>query len=57
MIQPGISSPDVPAAVSPRSLSDNELCGVNEWGEGTFTLAAVEKLCEVLPNTKISTLE
>ena len=39
------------------SLSNNQLCGLDWQGHGTFTPVAIEKLCEVLPNTKISTLE
>jgi len=38
-------------------LRENALCGVNRYGDGAFTLAAVEKLCEVLPKTRISTLD
>ena len=56
MIPPGISLPDV-ATVSRHSLCRIQLCGVDRLGNGTFTLAAVEKLCEVLPNTNISTLK
>ena len=38
------------------SLSKTQLCGLSEQGGGTFTPVAIEKLCEVLPNTRISTL-
>ena len=54
MILPGISLPDG-ATASSGSLSDNALCGV-QCGQGTFSPAYIEKLFDVLPNTKISTL-
>ena len=38
-------------------MSYNALCDIDRMGCGTFTLAAVEKLCEVLPNSKISPLK
>ena len=31
-----------------RSLGDNELCGVNWRGEGTYTTEGIEALCDML---------
>ena len=51
-----ISPPEV-VTVPRHSLAKNQLCGVDEYRNGTFTLVAIEKLCELLPSTSISTLK
>ena len=39
----------MPVAVSPsRSISNNELCGLNEYGDGTYTTEGIIAICEVL---------
>ena len=39
-----------------RSLSGNQLCGLNEYGEGTYTAEGITALCEGLKQSKVSSL-
>ena len=38
------------------SLAD-ALCGVNEYGEGTYTAEGITKLCEALKGSAVTSLE
>ena len=39
----------MPVAVSPsRSISNNELCGLDEDGDGTYTTEGIIAICKVL---------
>ena len=40
--------------VALRSLGDNKLCGLDEYGHGTFTLEGLTPLCEAF--TKMPSL-
>jgi hypothetical protein len=40
-----------------RSLDDNALCGVNEYGDGTYTAEGIIKIAEALKiNTSITSI-
>ena len=39
------------------SLSNNQLCGVNARGRGTYTTVGVIKLCEGIKGSAITSLE
>ena len=39
------------------SLGDNQLCGVNKWGVGTYTTEGITKLCEALKGSAVTSLE
>ena len=38
------------------SLADNALCGINEYGGGTYTAEGINALCEGLKGSAITTL-
>ena len=40
----------------PGSLDGNQLCGVNEFGRGTFTTEGITTLCDGLKQSKVSSL-
>ena len=40
----------------PGSLDNNALCGVNEYGQGTFTAKGISALCDGLKQSKVSSL-
>ena len=37
-------------------MDNNQLCGVNEFGEGTFTTEGITALCDGLKQSKVSSL-
>ena len=37
-------------------MNNNQLCGVNEDGSGTFTTEGITALCEGLKQSKVSSL-
>ena len=39
------------------SLRGNALCGVNEYGEGTYTTEGILKLCEGLKGSAVTSLK
>ena len=39
-----------------RSLSDNALCGVNKFGQGTYTAVGITALCEGLKGSAVTSL-
>jgi hypothetical protein len=39
------------------SLADNELCGVNRHGHGTYTTEGITKLCEGLKGSDVTSLK
>jgi len=38
-------------------LHDNKLCGVHEYGEGTYTTEGITKLCEALKGSAVTSLK
>ena len=40
----------------PGSLDDNQLCGVDMNGDGTFTTEGITALCDGLKQSKVSSL-
>ena len=40
----------------PGSLDENQLCGVDEYGNGKFTTEGITALCDGLKQSKVSTL-
>ena len=40
-----------------RSLANNQLCGLDTWGNGTYTADGITKLCEGIKGSAITTLE
>ena len=41
----------------PHSLSDNQICGVSKGGSGTFTLDAINALCEAITNSNLTSIK
>ena len=39
-----------------RSLNDNQLCGVNRQGVGTFTLDAINAICDALTKSNVQSI-
>ena len=39
-----------------RSLSFNQLCGLNEYGHGTYTAEGITALCEGLKGSAVTSL-
>ena len=39
------------------SLSNNQLCGVDRWGDGYYTTEGIAKLCEGLKGSAVTSLE
>jgi len=37
-------------------LARNELCGLDEWGQGTYTSEGITKLCEALKGSAVTGL-
>ena len=42
--------------VSFGSLDSNALCGIDEYGDGTYTAEGITKLCEGLKETAVTSL-
>ena len=40
----------------PGSLGDNQLCGVDSFGHGTYTAEGITKLCEGLKGSAVTSL-
>jgi hypothetical protein len=38
-------------------LVDNQLCGVDGWGSGTYTTEGITKLCEALKGSAVTSLK
>ena len=38
-------------------MAENELCGVNNYGEGTYTAEGITKLCEGLKGSAVTSLK
>ena len=38
-------------------MAGNHLCGVHEYGEGTYTTEGITKLCEALKGSAVTSLE
>ena len=39
------------------NLANNELCGVNIFGQGTYTAEGINKLCEALKGSAVTSLK
>ena len=39
-----------------RSLASNQLCGLNQYGEGTYTAEGITALCEGLKGSAVTSL-
>ena len=39
------------------SLTENQLCGINREGQGTYTSEGITKLCEGLKGSAVTSLE
>ena len=50
-----LSAPDEHFS-SARSLSGNQLCGINEGGYGTYTAEGITALCEGLKGSAVTSL-
>ena len=46
---------DTPPALG--SLANNQLCGVNWQGKGTYTAEGIKKLCEGLKGSAVTSLK
>jgi len=40
-----------------RSLAKNQICGLNEYGCGTYTAEGITKLCEGLKGSAVTSLK
>ena len=40
-----------------RSVSSNQLCGIDREGRGTYTIEGITKLCEGLKGSAVTSLE
>ena len=38
-------------------MAGNQLCGLDEFGEGTYTAEGITKLCEGLKGSTVTSLE
>ena len=51
-----VSAPiDTPPSLG--SLADNQLCGLDWDGDGTYTTEGITKLCEALKGSAVTSLE
>ena len=51
-----LSAPiDTPPSHS--SLANNQLCGIDYWGHGTYTTDGIAKLCERLKGSAVTSLK
>ena len=41
----------------PHSLSNNQICGVDAVGQGTFTLDAINALCAAMQQCKLTSIK
>ena len=39
------------------SLGNTELCGVDHWGDGTYTTEGITKLCDGLKGSAVTSIE
>ena len=39
------------------SLANNQLCGLDSWGDGTYTTEGIKRLCEGLKGSAVTSLE
>ena len=39
------------------SLAENQLCGLDDLGRGTYTTEGITKLCEALKGSAVTSLE
>ena len=39
------------------SLANNQLCGVDRYGSGTYTTEGITKLCEALKGSAVTSLK
>ena len=39
-----------------RSLSDNAICGLDEYGDGTYSAEGITALCEGLKSSAVTSL-
>ena len=39
------------------SLAENQLCGLDQYGSGTYTAEGITKLCEALKGSAVTSLE
>ena len=53
----GFVSAPVDTPPSLGSLASNQLCGLDEDGEGIYTTEGITKLCEVLKGSTVTSLE
>ena len=38
-------------------MADNQLCGLDRWGAGTYTAEGITKLCEGLKGSAVTSLK
>ena len=38
-------------------MANNQLCGLDQFGEGTYTTEGITKLCEALKGSAVTSLE
>ena len=38
-------------------MANNQLCGLTQWGDGTYTAEGITKLCEGLKGSAVTSLE
>ena len=51
-----LSAPiDTPPSLG--SLASNKLCGLDHWGNGTYTTEGINKLCEGLKGSAVTSLK
>ena len=41
----------------PHSLRKNQICGMDEYGRGTFTLDAINALCAAMPKCHLTSIK
>ena len=51
-----VSAP-IDATSFPGRLANNQLCGLNSFGQGTYTAEGITKLCEGLKGSAVTSLE
>merc|ERR1719424_2777585 len=45
------------AALTSLKLANNQLCGLDQFGEGTYTTEGITKLCEALKGSAVTSLD
>ena len=38
-------------------MANNQLCGLDSWGDGTYTTEGIKRLCEGLKGSAVTSLE